>query len=562
MVALFIMANLEAKGVVARIVIRGGMAVFLAAWGGASPVSAQMVFPTMRGIPVEPEMAWAYEFSPLEDAGLPSPALAWIPEGVFAMGNSYSNLFPYEGYPKELPVHEVSVSGFFVGRFEFTNEELAQTLQWAYTNGLVEVGQTVVTNVASGGVTNVVTNLFGTVRNSEGTNRELVSLDSSFCQIAFTNGAFAVAAGKAQFPCVHVSWYGALAVCNYLSDREGLERAVDFGPTNWSVDIDAAGYRLPTEAEWEKACRGGEAGTHFPWPDDSVQGTNSYPYSIDPVKANYLDGRYGALSNHPGHPWFGEPIRTTPVGYYDGAQVVTNLSATIAYRGADFAQTNDMANPYGLYDMAGNVHEWCLDYLGTNWYAQAEAVQADTAGPPVEDSFHAQRVVRGGGWTPYLAHKYPEPSYQRCSVREASFPAVWVDWHLGFRVVRRATEYECWAWGEGLEPLGETGGAAADYDGDGFSNEAERITGTQPTNAASFFRATGIGSVTNHVPVTYWAVSGRVYAVEGTTNLAATTDWQPLATVTSTATGAVAVPVEAVEPRRFLRIRAKWQQPF
>lgn len=555
MVALSIMANLETKEVVARMVVRGGVALFLAAWGGAGPVSAQMVS-SKRGIPVEPEMAWAYEFSPLGDAGLPPPELAWIPSGTFAMGNSYSNLFPNEGYPKELPVHEVPVSGFFIGRFEFTNEELAQTLQWAFTNGLVEVGPTVVTNV-SGGVTNVVTNLFGTVRNSEGAKRELVSLDSSFCQIAFTNGAFAVAAGKAQFPCVHVSWYGALAVCNYLSDREGLERAVDFGPTNWSVDIDATGYRLPTEAEWEKACRGATVGTHFPWPDDSVQGTNIYLYSSDPCRANYLDARYVTLSNHPGHPWFGESIGTTPVGYYDGAQVITNWSAGISYQGADYGQTNDMANGYGLYDMAGNIHEWCLDYLGTNWYEQPGATQANPTGPTVENSWHAQHVVRGGGWTTYLQNKTWDPSFQRCSVREASFPPQWVDWHIGFRVVRRPTIYEQWALGEGLNPLGENGGGAADYDGDGFSNEAERTTGTQPTNAASFFRATGIGTVTNQVSVAYWGVSGRVYVVEGATNLAATPVWQPLATVTSTATGEVAVPVEAAEPRQYLRIWAK-----
>jgi hypothetical protein len=49
------------------------------------------------------------------------------------------------------------------------------------------------------------------------------------------------------------------------------------------------------------------AGHAFPWPDDSLQGTNTYLYNIDVAKANYWDGRYGALSNNPAHPWFNEP---------------------------------------------------------------------------------------------------------------------------------------------------------------------------------------------------------------------------------------------------------------
>ncbi|HRX07095.1 MAG TPA: SUMF1/EgtB/PvdO family nonheme iron enzyme, partial [Kiritimatiellia bacterium] len=145
------------------------------------------------GEPEPPAPGWAYEFPSLGAGEAARPELAWIPAGTFAMGNSYSNLFPGEGYAPELPVHEVPVSGFFIGRFETSNEEVARTLQWAYTNGLVDVGPTVVTNISEG-VTNIVTNLYGTVWNTEGTARQLVDLDAGYCQIAFTNGAFAVAA--------------------------------------------------------------------------------------------------------------------------------------------------------------------------------------------------------------------------------------------------------------------------------------------------------------------------------------------------------------------------------
>ena len=540
-----------------RTAVRGGLAFLLAAGGAAGPAFAQMVPPLARAasfVPAGPARASAYEFPPLaEGSGYVRPALARVPDGTFQMGNSFTNLYPAEGFSSELPVHAVPVSEFYIGRFELTNEELAQTLQWALTNGLVELDQTLVTNV-SAGVTNIVTNQYGTVRNTEGTKRELVDLDGAYCQIAYTNGAFAVAEGKTNFPCIHVTWHGALACGNYLSDQEGLARAVDFTPADWAVDVSAPGYRLPTEAEWEKACRGGNPGTHFPWPDDSAQGTNLYEYSIDPVKANYLDYRYGTFANHPGHPWFGELVRTTPVGYYNGSQVVTNLSVPIK-SGADFGRTNDMANGFGLYDMAGNVYEWCFDYLSTNWYADAAASLSDPTGPAMESSFYTQRVVRGGGFTYYYLPP-PDPSFQRCSFR-TSFPAGYSASFLGFRVARRLTAYEAWAVGEGLDPLGGNGGAEEDFDGDTYLNGAERIAGTQPTNPASFFKVTGIGPVTASVSVAYWGVSGRVYAVEVATNLMETNAWRFHEEVTNATTGESQVPVPASPERRYLRIKAR-----
>lgn len=498
----------------------------------------------------------AYAFAPLPASAGSSPALAYVPGGIFAMGNSFTNLYPAEGYAKELPVHAVPVTAFFVGRFEITNEEMARTLQWAFTNGLVEVVQTVVTNVV-GGATNVVTNQFGAVRNTEGTKRNLLDLDGAYCQIAFTNGAFAVAAGKTNFPCIYVTWPGALAFCNYASDREGLPRAVDFGPSNWTVDVAAAGYRLPTEAEWEKACRGGIPGTHFPWPDDSAQGTNIYAYSIDPAKANYADLRYGSPTNHPMHPWFSEVVRTTPVGYYNGSQVVTNLSTNVPFRGADFGQTNDMANGFGLYDMAGNVYEWCLDYLGTNWYADPAAALPDPTGPTAENSFFGQRVARGGGYVPYFFSQPAEPSFQRCAFRNASYPEDWADSCLGFRAVRRLTAYETWAVGQGLDPLAANGKADGDYDEDGQANGGEYVAGTQPTNPASFFRVAGLDSAAATVAAAYWGVSGRVYAVEGAADPAQTNAWEFLAAATNATTGDSQISVPATEARRFLRIKAR-----
>ena len=535
------------------------LTILVAAGGLAAPAFGQAVHGAARAasLGASPGAAGLYVYEALPEAPCAPPVLARIPAGSFQMGNTYGHLV--EGWTHELPLHDVPVGEFFVGRFEFSNEELARTLQWAYTNGLVELDPTATTNVSEG-ATNVVTNLYGTVRNTEGTKRELVDLDATYCQIAFTNGAFAVAAGKTNFPAIHVTWHGALAVCNYLSDREGLARAVDFAPADWIVDIAASGYRLSTEAEWEKACRGGNHGTHYPWPDDSLQGTNVYLYSTDPVRANYWDARYGAtLVNHPMHPWFGEAIRTTPVGYYNGAQVITNLHTNFVFQagtaGADFGQTNDMANGYGLYDMAGNVYEWCWDYHATNWYADPAASLPDPTGPAAAASFHTQRVVRGGGFTYYAGAGMPDPSFQRCAFH-ASLPASFSATYLGFRVARRPTAYETWAVAAGLDPLATNGVADADFDGDTFSNDGERIAGTQPTNPASFFRVAGVGTVSNRVPLAYGAVSGRVTTVETTTNLVPE-GWQILATTTNAATGGAEFSAEAAGGRRFYRLRVR-----
>jgi formylglycine-generating enzyme required for sulfatase activity len=166
--------------------------------------------------------------------------------------------------------------------------------------------------------------------------------------------------GRGRRPVINVSWHDARDYCAWLNRMLGLQ--AEFG------------YRLPTESEWEYACRAG-TNTRRWWGDD-----------WDPTKAN---GDYSF-----------ERGRTSPVGYY-------------------------AANPWGLYDMIGNVWEWCADQYCNN----ISMLPADgTAYEKSRDATSSSRVLRGGCWS-YV------PRYLRSADRYRSLP----DGHyfgVGVRVAR------------------------------------------------------------------------------------------------------------------------------
>jgi formylglycine-generating enzyme required for sulfatase activity len=179
-------------------------------------------------------------------------------------------------------------------------------------------------------------------------------------------------------PVEMVTWFDAITYCNKRSEAEGLNPAYTINGKNVAWDKDANGYRLPTEAEWEYACRGGLAGT------------------------------------------FGVPGITTNLANYDG-NYVDNGSTKGEFRERTWAVESGASNEWGLYDMHGNVREWCWD-----WYGKyISTSQTDPSGP---DS-GTQRILRGGSW-------YNSARYLRSAYRSSADPAT-VSNTYGFRLVRQ-----------------------------------------------------------------------------------------------------------------------------
>ena len=304
----------------------------------------------------------------------PPPGMVLVDGGPFLMGNVDTNESNEWWYAREVPQHTADVSPYYIERYEVSNERMRQVMQWANDQGLL--------NTSPAGVTNAV-----------GEPHELLNLDDPSSALSFTNGAFSVAAGRENFPCVMVTWYGAMAYCSYRNDAEGLVNGIDL--SDWSCDFEADGYRLPTEAEWEKAARGGLAAHHFPWPGSG----GSWSNHIDGAKANYH------LSGDP------YDQGSTPLAYYNGSHSPAGP---------------DMANGHGIYDMAGNVYEWCYDRYSGAWYSHPNALLKDPAGPPTG----SVRVLRGGAW-------YRTAEYLRCSFRHFSDPD-FSYYAFGFRCARSA----------------------------------------------------------------------------------------------------------------------------
>ncbi len=172
-------------------------------------------------------------------------------------------------------------------------------------------------------------------------------------------------------PVVNVSWNDAVAFCRWLSQREGRE------------------YRLVSEAEWEYACRAGTTTRFFH--GDDAEGLATVGNVADAALQEVFPGWPGAIAACDGQAF------TAPVGSYQ-------------------------ANAFGLFDMHGNVREWCQDVYGANTYQRGPV--EDPSGP----AGGSNRVIRGGGWS-------SRPAHARAAYRDGIAPGSRYDF-LGFRIAR------------------------------------------------------------------------------------------------------------------------------
>jgi sulfatase modifying factor 1 len=160
-------------------------------------------------------------------------------------------------------------------------------------------------------------------------------------------------------PVTHVSCEMAAAYCNWLSEREGLEKVYDES-SGWTPDITKSGYRLPTAEEWYKAAA---------WDPtkDGVGGFWRYGCRSDSIRntlANHKDGGdpFGPEGWDPPSPFFRDP-GTTPVGYYNGSSYLLYRDAEASYS----FTTEDGRSYYGCYDMSGNAAELVTLHEGDAW---------------------------------------------------------------------------------------------------------------------------------------------------------------------------------------------------
>ena len=343
-------------------------------------------------------------------SSVPSPSgMVSIPNGVFQMGDHIGFVDPQHP-TDELPIHQVSISAFYIGKYDITVQQYSDYLNAALSQALITVSN-------------------GTVYLKDG--KDILYKTSQAYQystISWDGSKFSVLNNRGNHPVTGVTWYGAAAYSNWLSLKDGYQPCYD--TTSWVCDFNKNGYRLPTEAEWEYAARGGQYNPYFnyPWGNDADKTKANWPNSGDPYETGSQPG-------------------TTPVGFYDGQ---LHKKSDFGWPGSqDTYQTSNGANGFGLYDMAGNVWQWVNDWYVQNYYSSGPSTNptgptmAQASLKPDGKPYHG---LRGGSWYNGEMVTYQNQSvdngHSRVSNRDPAYylgPNEFQDANdeIGFRIVRR-----------------------------------------------------------------------------------------------------------------------------
>jgi formylglycine-generating enzyme required for sulfatase activity len=268
----------------------------------------------------------------------------YVAPGTFMMGSPEDEPLRYSDETQ----HQVTLThGVYMQTTEVTNQQYMEAAQWAYDHGYATV-------TSDGPSVFLCDNL-------DGSTRGLLTLGLGI-GVSFSNGVF-ICIEPPDHPVEYLEWGAAVAYCDWISLQQGLPRA--YNHSTWQCNAGnpytATGYRLPTEAEWEYACR---AGSTTAFANGSITDLPCNDQNLDQM------------------------------GWYCGNA-----------EGWAQAVAQKLPNAWGLYDMHGNVFELCND-----WYGTYEGTVTDPVGPGAGSS----RVARGGCYScdapecrsAYRAHAY------------------------------------------------------------------------------------------------------------------------------------------------------------
>ena len=314
-----------------------------------------------------------------------------VPAGAFMRGLDASST----DYVSSTPKRQLDVSAFEIAQTEVTNDLARVVLQEKIDDGtVVQFGQELILQ-------------------PPGTAFPIHILDLAASSLNMDVTTLWFPPSRSMHPVFGMTWYGAALFCNFLSQREGLAPCYTFAEgksplIEWEVscDFNANGYRLPTEAEWEKAARGGvvladgSTNAHperaFPWGDAPV---------FETLASRQRISRYA----HYGEVFFYDiPVGSFPLG----------------------------ASPYGALDMFGSMSEWVWDWYEPDYYALADGV--DPRGPEnTTPGLNDWKVIRGGSVDGIMLPEAEEVAGEHdLAVRSYVDPETVFFVQIGFRLAR------------------------------------------------------------------------------------------------------------------------------